>query len=243
MPVNMLTIYQSLLAQAPILTNTDGRWEFLGVPFVDNDLYKLVFRLAVNLLFVSVIVGIVYYRKNGNKNYVFTYYLINLMVFFICFTLKKLELDMGMALGLFALFGILRYRTDTIPIKEMTYLFMVIGLGVVNSLANRKVSYAELAFTNLAIVALAELLERLPLLRQELNERVVYERIDLIKPENYDQLVADLQERTGLKISRLELGRIDFLRDTIMIDVFFYPEEQVADRSGDVIILRRDRDV
>ncbi|QDS98656.1 DUF4956 domain-containing protein [Adhaeretor mobilis] len=230
------------LAQSITSTLESFQFEFLGVPFFDNDLYKLAFRLLVNLVFVSVIVGIVYYRKTGNKDYVFTYFMINLMVFFICFTLKKMELEMGMALGLFAIFGILRYRTDAIPIKEMTYLFIVIGIAVINSLANRKVSYVELAFTNVMIVALAELLERLPLLRQEFSERVVYERIDLIKPENYDQLVADLQERTGLKISRIELGQIDFLRDTIRIDLFFYPEEQSAHSSGEVAVVRRDRE-
>jgi len=152
--------------------------------------------------------------------------MINVLIFFICFTLKKFDLGLGMALELFAIFGILRYRTDTIPIKDMTYLFMVIGIAVINSLANKKMSYAELAFANCCITGLAALLENIPLLRREIRETILYEKIDLIRPEKSAELVADLQERTGLKISRLELGQIDFLRDTVSIDLFYYPHDQ-----------------
>ncbi len=215
--------------------------EFLGVPVFDDDLYKLFIRFAINLVFLTLIVGCVYYRKSRSKDYLFTYYMLSIVVFFICFTLKKLELELGMALGLFAIFGVLRYRTDTIPIREMSYLFIVIGVAVINSLANRKVSWSELMFTNTAIAALPACLESLSLLKQEAREEILYERIDRIRPENHAELIADLQERTGLKISRIELGRIDLLRDTVSVTVFYYPHEQATTDPGQVDITRRSR--
>lgn len=215
--------------------------EFLGITLYDDDFLKLALRFAINLAFLTLIVGGVYYRRSRSKDYLFTYYMLNVVVFLICFTLKKLELELGMALGLFAIFGVLRYRTDTIPIREMSYLFMVIGVAVINSLANRKVSWAELAFANLTIVAMPALLESLSLLRQESREEVLYERIDLIRPENHPELIADLQQRTGLSISRIELGQIDLLRDTVAITVFYYPHEQVSQEENGVDITRRVR--
>lgn len=215
--------------------------EFLGVPLYDNDMLKLVFRFAVNLFFLALVVRVVYFKSSRSKDYLFTYFMLNILVFFICFTLKKFDLGLGMALGLFAIFGILRYRTDTIPIREMTYLFMVIGLAVINALANRKMSYAELALTNSSIVAFAAFLEMLPLLRQEGREEILYEKIDLIKPSNHAELIEDLQERTGLKINRIELGKIDFLRDTVAITVFYFPHEQEFLEGGEIDVARRTR--
>lgn len=208
--------------------------EFLGIPLYDDDMLKLLARFLVNFVVVFVLVRFVYYKYTQSKDYLFTFFMINLMVFFICFTLKKFDLGLGMALGLFAIFGILRYRTSQIPIKEMTYLFMVIGVGVVNSLANKKMSYAELAFTNLSIIGLASILESLPLLRRELRETIIYEKVDLIRPENHAALVDDLQQRTGLKLSRVELGQINFLRDTVAIDLYYYPHEQAWSQGNGI---------
>ena len=129
--------------------------EFLGIKFFDDDIYKLMFRFAIDFIAVVIIVRYIYYPSARKKEYMFTYFMISVLIFFICFTLKKFELGLGMALGLFALFGILRYRTGTIPIKEMTYLFMIIGLSVINALVNKKMSYAELAFTNVVIIGIA----------------------------------------------------------------------------------------
>lgn len=212
-----------------------------GSPLFDVDIYKMIVRFFVNLLVLTVIVGGVYYPKSRSKDYLFTYYVLSVVVFFICFTLKKLELELGMALGLFAIFGVLRYRTDTIPIREMSYLFVVIGVAVINSLANRKVSWAELALANGAIALLPALLESLPLLRQEAREEILYERIDLIRPENQAELISDLQDRTGLLISRVELGRIDLLRDTVAVTAFYYPHQQPAAGDPSVEITRQSR--
>jgi len=168
--------------------------------------------------------------------------MLNILVFFICFTLKKFELGLGMALGLFAIFGILRYRTLTIPIKEMTYLFTVIGIGVINSLANKKMSYIELAFTDFFIVFFAAALESLLYRKQELRETVLYDRVDLLRPESHLELVGDIQHRMGICVSRLELGKINYMNDTVQIEVYYYPHQQEYESTGDVDVTFVTRD-
>ena len=149
---------------------------------------------------------------------------------------------MGFALGLFAVFGILRYRTNPMPIKEMTYLFVVIGISIINSLTNKKVSYAEVLFTNIAIVLVIYGLEKVWLLRHESCKLVTYEKIDLIKPEKHNELMADLQERTGLKINRIEIGKIDFLRDTARIMIYYYSDENQVNQADEGRIYNGDGD-
>ena len=200
--------------------------EFLGAPVWDaEDFYKLVIKGIFNLGIVVLIVRYIYYPVTKNKDYLFTYLLISLTVFLLCFLLDNVKLQLGFALGLFAIFGIIRYRTDPIPIKEMTYLFLVIGISVVNALANKKISYAELVFANLLIVFITYGMERLWLLKHESRKNIIYEKIELIKPENEEALLADLKERTGIDIIRFEIRRIDFLRDIANIRIFYYEDD------------------
>ena len=200
--------------------------EMLSLSWFDEDFYSLILRLIINLIFLTIIIRFLYYPITKRKDYLFTYYLIGIITFFLCFGLKKLDIDTGMGLGLFAIFGIIRYRTDAIEIKEMTYLFLVIGLSVVNSLASRQISMAELAVINTSTVLLTYGLEYLWLLKHETRKTITYERIELIRPENYEEMLADLQERTGLEINRFEVGKIDFLNDTAQVRIFYYADEQ-----------------
>jgi len=200
--------------------------EMLSLSWFDEDFYSLILRLIINLVFLTIIIRFLYYPITKRKDYLFTYYLIGIITFFLCFGLKKLDIDTGMGLGLFAIFGIIRYRTDAIEIKEMTYLFLVIGLSVVNSLASRQISMAELAVINISTVILTYGLEYLWLLKHETRKTITYERIELIRPENYEEMLADLQERTGLAINRFEVGKIDFLNDTAQVRIFYYADEQ-----------------
>jgi hypothetical protein len=133
---------------------------------------------------------------------------------------------MGFALGLFAVFGIIRYRTDAIPIKEMTYLFVVIGMSVMNALINKKISLIELSFANLVIIGATYGLERVWLLRHEAQKLIVYENIELIKHGKEEEMKADIERRTGIKVNRVEIGKIDFLRDTALIKIYFFEDEQ-----------------
>ncbi len=196
--------------------------EFLGIPIFDNDIYKMLFRFFLNITFLSIIIRGLYYSTSRRKDFLFTYYMIGIIVFFICFTLKKFELDLGMALGLFAIFGIIRYRTDTVEIKEMTYLFIVIGVSVVNSLANQKMSYAEIIASNLIIIGLLYFIEKKWLLQTTEFKKIQYDNIKNIKPENHTLLKADLEERTGLSISTIEILDIDFLKDSANLKISYF---------------------
>ena len=179
---------------------------------------KTVFNLTV----ITIIVRYIYYPITKNKDYLFTYFLISLTVFLLCILLDNVKLQLGFALGLFAIFGIIRYRTDPIPIKEMTYLFLVIGISVVNALSNKKITHAELLFANSIIIFVAYGLERLWLLKHETRKNITYEKIELIVPEKREELLEDLRKRTGIDIIRVEVRRIDFLRDTANIRIFYY---------------------
>ena len=196
--------------------------EFLEIPLFDDDFMKLVFRFAINIIFTTLIIRFLYYRVSRRKDYLFTYYMISIIVFFLCFTLKKYELDIGMALGLFAIFGIIRYRTDPIPIKEMTYLFVVIGVSVINALANKKMSYAEILMANVAITCATAILEYVWSLKQLARKRIVYENMVNIKPQYYEQLKADLEERTGLKIEKVSVGSINFEKETANVTIHYF---------------------
>ena len=195
--------------------------EFLGIPVFDDDIFKLVMRFALNIVFLTIIVRLIYHGVTKSSEYFFAFIMVNVMVFMICFTLKKFELQLGMALGLFALFGILRYRTAPIPIREMTYLFVVIGIGVLNALANKKMSYVELVFTNLAIIGALFVLEYVTSFSKFSRKTIVYEKIDLVKPARRNELIADLKERTGLEIIRFEVGKIDFTRKSAQIKITY----------------------
>jgi|TARA_B110000240_G_C13512147_1_gene460286 hypothetical protein len=202
-------------------------FEFLGTPLFDSkDFFKLLVKTAFNLTMILIIVRYIYYPVTKNKDYLFTYFLISLTVFLLCVLLDSVKLELGFALGLFAIFGIIRYRTDPIPIKEMTYLFLVIGISVVNALANKKISYAELIFANFMIIGVTLGLERIWLLRHESRKNVIYEKIDLIKPEKREELIADLKNRTGIDVVRVEVRRIDFLKDIAHLRIFYYDNEK-----------------
>jgi len=209
--------------------------ELFGIEIIDIvDFSELLLRFVLNFIVILVIVRFLYYRKQRRKDYLFTYFLISAVIFLLCFLLENVKLELGFALGLFAIFGIIRYRTLQMPIKEMTYLFLVIGISVINALANKKVSYAELLFTNLVLVALTYFLESLLSLRHESVKAIVYEKIELIKPQNRGELIKDLEERTGLKINRVEIGKIDFLRDTARVNIYYFESNNRENLADDV---------
>ncbi|MGQ9619442.1 MAG: DUF4956 domain-containing protein [Bacteroidales bacterium] len=179
-------------------------------------------RFVLNLAVVMILVRWLYYSATRRKDYLFTYILIANIVFLLCFLLESVKLQIGFALGLFAIFGILRYRTNAIPIKEMTYLFLVIGISVINALTSSGTTLVDLLFSNIVIIIITFSLEKVWLLKHESSKLIIFEKIDLIKPERYNELLNDLRERTGIKnIKRVEVGRINFLRDTCELTIFF----------------------
>lgn len=208
--------------------------EIFGIPLIDlEDFRELVFRFSINFIVAFVVIRMLYYPSAKRKDYLFTYFIFNMLIFFVSFLMSSVKLQLGFAFGLFAVFGILRYRTEPLPIKEMTYLFIVISIAVINALANKKISFMELMFTNTMIVGFTFGMERVWLLRHEARKTVRYEKIDLIKPENHHLLKEDLQERTGLQINRMEIGRIDFLRDIANVRIFYFEDEQRSTSDDD----------
>jgi Domain of unknown function (DUF4956) len=194
--------------------------------FKAEDLIGLIILVTLHMSFIFLLVRVIYYPIAKRKDFLFTYFLFSISIFMMCFLLESVKVEMGFALGLFAVFGIIRYRTDAIPIKEMTYLFIIIGMSVMNALINKKITMAELVFANLSIIALTYGLEKVWLLRHESQKMIVYEKIDLIQIGRRAELIADLTQRTGLKINRVEIGKIDFLRDTAVLKIYFFDDEQ-----------------
>ena len=194
------------------------------------NLLELLGRFALNLIVILILVRWFYFSTTRRKDFLFTYILISSIVFLLCFLLENVMLQIGFALGLFAIFGIIRYRTHAIPIKEMTYLFLIIGISVINALANTA-SISEIIFTNLIIIFITYGLEKKWLLRHESSKSIIYEKINLIKTEHHKELIEDLQLRTGIsKISRIEIGEVDFLKDVCHITIFF----EISDRMDSI---------
>ncbi len=196
-------------------------FEFINV----DDFLQLIIRFGFNLLVIFFVVCLIYAKNSRRKDFYFSYFAISITVFTLCFLLESVKLELGFALGLFAIFGIIRYRTDAIPIKEMTYLFVVIGISVINALSASKVSFIELFFTNLAIVATMWVLEEILMLRQEVALNVIYEQIENIHLMNREELKEDIRKRTGIKVKRIEIEEVNFMRDIARIRVFYDANE------------------
>ena len=197
--------------------------ELFGIDLYDSkDLIKLLFKFSIDLIFLFIIVRVIYYRIKDEKDYVFTFFMFNILTFFICYLLRKVPMEMGFALGLFAVFGILRYRTEAIPIRQMTYLFIVIGLSMINSLANKSISWFEILLANGIITIITYLIDRVWFSTIELTKTILYEKIELIKPENEQELIKDLKQRTGLQIVAVKIDKVDFLRDTAQIKIYYH---------------------
>ena len=195
----------------------------LQTNFQADDFAKLGARLLVDLFFAGVLIRYVYGRYYKKREFAFTYYLFNLITFALCFLLRKVPIELGFALGLFAVFGILRYRTESIGIRDLTYLFVVIGIGILTAVANRKVSVAELFLVNGTIILVTALLEIAPFYGRESRQEIIYDDLELLRQADPKALLEDLRERTGLPVERVAIGQIDLLRDSVLLTVY-YPE-------------------
>jgi len=188
---------------------------------MSNELAEFVLGAAFNLAVAILIVRFVYYPLTQNKSYVFTFVAFNTIIYCVLGVMTSAELSVGVGFGLFAIFSVLRYRTDPMPIREMTYLFIIIALPVMNSALVSADEFTQLLVANAGIVVLLYVLEKGWGFHFEASKKIIYEKIELITPENQDRLVDDLRERTGLAVSRVEIGRIDFLCDTAEIRIYY----------------------
>jgi hypothetical protein len=196
-----------------------------GIPLAPDpaDLMALGLRLGFDLFFAGIVVTVVYYRFYRQRDYIFTYVVLNLVTFALGFLLSRVPLELGFALGLFAVFGILRYRTEAIEVRNLTYLFVVIGLALLNTLTDQSISLVELLIINSVIVGAVCLLETVSFSAREESHRVVYDRLDLLEPGKADALLEDLRTRTHLPVSRHEIGNVDLLRDTVEVIIYYPP--------------------
>ena len=190
--------------------------------FTIDNFYELAIRFGFNLVSTFFVVVMLYAQNSKRKEFYFSYFAISVAVFMLCFLLESVKLELGFALGLFAIFGIIRYRTDAIPIKEMTYLFVIIAVSVINALSKDFLGYLELTFVNILLVGALWILEQVLLLRQEDSLEIIYDNIENIKADREAELLADLEKRTGRKIRRYEIQRVDLLRDVARITIYFF---------------------
>lgn len=191
---------------------------------------QMALRFAFNLV-ATLLVVVLYARISRKKEFYFSYLAISAAVFLLVYLLENVKLELGFALGLFAIFGIIRYRTNAIPPKEMTYLFVIIAVSVINALSKHYIGYLELALINLLLVGTLWVLEKALLLKQEDSLTVVYEIIENLHKEKEGELLNDLEKRTGIKIKRYQIEKIDFLKDVARIRIFFDVKGQTSKRE------------
>ncbi|MEW6470104.1 MAG: DUF4956 domain-containing protein [Bacteroidota bacterium] len=183
-------------------------------------------RLLIDVVTMIVLIGLIYYPNYNKKDFFFTFFMFNIVMFFITYLLNKVELSTGAAFGLFAVFSLLRYRTEDISAKDMTYLFVVIAIGLVTAV--NKGNLFEICVINAIIILFAFFLDGNLLLRQEMIKNIQYDNIEMIKPENHAALMEDLKKRTGLEIHKVSIGRVDYLRDTATVKIYYYEKKKNA---------------
>ena len=208
----MLDLINTLHYVARFLLNID----WIDVP----GLVEMLCRFTLNIIMVWIVVHFFYYPKSRRRDYYFTFLLIAVSIFMLIYLMDGSKMKIGAALGLFAVFGIIRYRTESVPIREMTYLFFLVALSVVNGMA-QKLSIAELAAANIIFVVAVALAESNLLAKHVSCKYVKYDNIDLIKPEKRDEMIADLEKRLGVKVINVEIGSVDFLKDSALIKVYY----------------------
>jgi hypothetical protein len=197
--------------------------ELLGMTIfpASGAIQSLLVRITLNLLFTTIVVRLVYSRLYQHRDYIFTYYLLNVVTFTFAFLLSSVPVNLGFGLGLFGIFGILRYRTEAIEVRNLTYLFVVIGIAILNALDNEQISLIELLIVNTLIAGAVCALEAAPFSGREQSHRILYDRLDLLGPGTAAEALKDLQARTRLPITRFEVGDVDLMRDTAEVAVYY----------------------
>lgn len=186
-----------------------------------NAISQMAPRLLINLAALTMIVRVIYFCRGGKRDFLFTFMMVGIVIFFLSFILNHIKLELGLALGLFAIFGIIRYRTTQIPIREMTYLFLVTGVSIINAMASEIVGYKIVGIVNLIIIFVLFVLERYIVGRKVHTKEVVYEKIELISPDRRQEMIDDLNKRTGLEIVKIDIENIDFLKDIANITIYY----------------------
>ena len=206
---------------------------------IDQDFITLLCRCFFNMAIVWFIIHFLYYRKSQRRDYYFTFMLISLSIFFLIFLLGGEKIKVGFALGLFAIFGIIRYRTESMQVREMTYLFVIIAISVINALAGS--SYLVLATSNIIFILTIWICEGNTWLKHTSCKTVQYDKINLITPDKREELMEDLKKRLGMNIVKVEVGAVDFLRDMAVLKVYYKPQTEEINTVDNIIKLNREQ--
>jgi len=220
-----------------------------------QSLTELALRFFLNLIVCWVIVRCLYYTKSRRRDYMFTFLVFSSAMLMMLYMMGNVEIGVGLTLGLFAIFGVIRYRTETVPIREMTYMFVIIAVAAINGLstvykfvgegtndAHYVLSWPNvgiLVITNLLLICLIAILESEKLVKHTSTKLVLYDRIDLIVPERREELIADLEKRVGVKVQNLEVGHVDFLKDSAFIKIYYNLDKG---QSGSIDTLLKAKD-
>ena len=203
----------TLIQDIALVSDTQGLYDIVNKLGI-----KFFIRLIIDLTTIFILINIIYVRYNKKQDFIFTYYIFNLVIFLITYLLNKVEMSMGAAFGLFAVFSMLRYRTEGILMKDMTYLFLCIAIGLINSVSKGD---WEPALISIIVLIVTFLLDSNILFKKEAAKYIQYEKIELILPENNNLLMDDLRKRTGINIHRIEVGDLNFLRDQALIRIYY----------------------
>ena len=197
---------------------------FLGLEWGHmDDFYSLLIRLVINFVMVGIIARFFYYPKSKRRDYLFIFIIMAMSIFLLVSLMEGSKMKTGAALGLFAIFGIIRYRTEAVPIREMTYLFMLVSTSVVNAMVVEMhwENILSLTLANLFFIFLAWMFESSKIISDSCSKYIKYDNVNLVAPEKRKELIADLEKRTGLKILSIEVGTIDYLKDSVLIRIFY----------------------
>lgn len=189
------------------------------------DLSDFSLRAVIDIIAIIALVGFIYYPKYKNKDFIFTFVLFNIINFMICYLLGAAKIKIGFAFGLFAIFSIIRYRTIMVSIKDMGYFFVCVALGMLNSLASVTDGFVLLMVCNAVVLLLTFFLERLNFINNESSKDIVYDNVQLIRPDQREELLADLKQRTGLDIHKVDIISINYLKDTVLLKAYYYSKE------------------
>lgn len=197
------------------------KMRLFDIKVYSEDFIELLMRFALNIIVSYTIILKIFNATKKDSEYLFTYLMFSPVVFFVCHLFASTKLSIGFAFGLFAVFSIIRYRTTAIPVKEMTYMFIIIAIAIINAISTKKVSHVELLFTNAVIMAITFFLEKYLYNTATVTQTIHYEIIENIKPENEHLLIADLESRTGKKITRFDIQEADYLKDSAKIRIYY----------------------
>ena len=203
-------------------TDEAGGYKVKGsASMITDSILDLLLHFLLNLLISWIIVQFFYFRKGGQRNYYFTFLIFSSAMFLLLYVMNNLSLQIGFTLGLFAIFGMIRYRTETVPVREMTYLFIIIAISIINGIG-AEIPYAIIATANVVMVLLIWLLEGIGIIRSRVSTKVIlYDRIELVEASRRAELKEDLEKRLGLKIESIEVGMVDFLKDSAYLKVTY----------------------